>query len=776
MTLLVCWVIFPLALAGLSLGCGLAVARLSKTRVPATLIVPLGFAAIVVLALFASLLEATAPVFGPAVLALAAVGLAWSVSGRIPRPDGWAFAAPVLTFLAFAAPIVLSGTATFAGYIKLDDTSTFLAITDRAIEHGRSLEGLNPSSYEASLAVNLPFYPLGSLLPLGLGSGLSGQDGAWLYQPYLAFLAALLAAVLYQLAFLVTANRPFRVAAAALGAQAALLYGYALWGGVKELAAAPLVALVAALTGSLFARRARILAYVPLTVSAAALVGVLSVGAVAWLLPMLAVGTVTTLGRRDRHKALVLVGLLAASLLPSLVVARLVLGHGVLGSLRDPAELGNLIAPLSPLQVVGIWPVGDFRVRPDDMAITYVLLALTAAAAFFGLVIAGARRAWEILLYAGSALAGAALFAVAGSPWVEAKAFAIGSPAVVFAAVLGAAALVGRGRRTEGIVVVGIVALGVLWSNALAFREANLAPRQQLAELELIGERFADQGPALMTEYQPYGVRHFLRELDPEGASELRRRLVPLRDGSTLGKGAYADLDAFRLDGIVAYRTLVLRRSPLASRPPLPFQLVWSGHEYEVWQRPSANDPAIRAHVPVGVESCTSAVAQLARTGSSLAVAKRPRASVVALSTAARPPTWPADQDDPAIVYPQTEGSLDLDVDVAQGGTYDLWVGGSFRGQLEVTVDGRRVASLRHRLNYAGQFTSLARAELAAGRHRVRLRYRRPTLRPGTGGTAWGLGPFVLSPADAPRSVDVVDSQGASALCRQPLDWVELLS
>ena len=44
-----------------------------------------------------------------------------------------------------------------------------------------------------------------------------------------------------------------------------------------------------------------------------------------------------------------------------------------------------------------------------------------------------------------------------------------------------------------------------------------------------------------MTEYQPYGVRHFLRRLDAEGASELRRHLVALRGGGSLDKGAYAD-------------------------------------------------------------------------------------------------------------------------------------------------------------------------------------------------------------------------------------------
>ena len=51
-----------------------------------------------------------------------------------------------------------------------------------------------------------------------------------------------------------------------------------------------------------------------------------------------------------------------------------------------------------------------------------------------------------------------------------------------------------------------------------------------------------------MTDYEPYGVRHFLREADPEGASELRRReraAAQWRSGSR-GCG-YADIDEFRL-------------------------------------------------------------------------------------------------------------------------------------------------------------------------------------------------------------------------------------
>ena len=63
-------------------------------------------------------------------------------------PERWAPGRGALAvFAVYAAPIVLSGQATFAGYIKLDDTATWLAMTDRAMEHGRNLAGLEPSTY-----------------------------------------------------------------------------------------------------------------------------------------------------------------------------------------------------------------------------------------------------------------------------------------------------------------------------------------------------------------------------------------------------------------------------------------------------------------------------------------------------------------------------------------------------------------------------------------------------------------------------------------------------
>ena len=95
-----------------------------------------------------------------------------------------------------------------------------------------------------------------------------------------------------------------------------------------------------------------------------------------------------------------------------------------------------------------------------------------------------------------------------------------------------------------------VIAGGVLWSNVDQYHDVWLAPRGQLHELETIGHEFAGDGPALMTNYEPYGVRHFLRGLDPEGASELRRRFDYLVDGTTLDKGASADIDRVRDDQV----------------------------------------------------------------------------------------------------------------------------------------------------------------------------------------------------------------------------------
>ena len=226
--------------------------------------------------------------------------------------------------------------------------------------------------------------------------------------------------------------------------------------------------------------------------------------------------------------------------------------------------------------------------------------------------------------------------------------------------------------------MVGVIALGVVWSNVLAFGDVTLAPREQLTELEQIGKRFAGQGPALMTEYQPYAVRHFLRNLGAEGASELRRRVVPLRDGSTVPTATSPDIAALLPEAVLEYRTLVLRRTPVGSRPPTQYRLAWQGRFYEVWQRPHA--------IAVSAGSRSACAGALRLAGASVSV-------------------------------PRT-------------GRYELWAAGSIRGELTAFVDDRPAGRIRHQVNHGPAYTSLGQVELTAGVHTVSSRHRLSRLRP----------------------------------------------
>jgi hypothetical protein len=267
-----------------------------------------------------------------------------------------------------------------------------------------------------------------------------------------------------------------------------------------------------------------------------------------------------------------------------------------------------------------------------------VLIAVTVVAAALGGREAWRRRRWPILLYAAAALlAGGVVYAL-GSHWVDAKALAIVSPALVVLALVGAASLVLSGRRVEGAIVGLAVACGLLWSNALAYSEVNLAPKERLAELEEIGRRFVGEGPTHMPEYEPYGARYLLRDADPEGAGELRRRPVRLRNGGTVRKGATADLDEFQLGEVLTYRTLVLRRSPTASRPPSPYRMVWRGRFYEVWQRPEGAAGGVEEHLPLGdgLQAAALPPSQAVRRLSARAESGR-RVS----RSPARPRSWP---------------------------------------------------------------------------------------------------------------------------------------
>ena len=410
------------------------------------------------------------------------------------------------------------------------------------MEHGHDLGGLAPSTYEATLHFNLgDGYPIGAFVPFGVGRKLVATDPAWLIQPYIAWGAALLALALWSLATPLVDSPRLRALAAFLAAQSALLFGYYLWGGIKEVMAAALVAGFVAL--AIGAARGPPRRSAGLLV-AAALVGMLSAGGLVWLAPAVVVlaiagvrraGASATVRRRWSSPARSASSCCRRSspgaLLPPTSSPLTDAGaRQPRRAARARAGRGHLARgrlSVSPRRRAG-------RVRPDRDRLSR----------------RGRRTAWcrrrgdpAPLVYVGGALASCAALVVAGSPWVGGKALAIASPAIPLAALLGVGWLASWRRRLAAAGVAAAVAGGILWSNALGYGGVSLAPHDQLAELERIGDRIEGQGPTLMTEYEPYGARHFLRAADAEGISELRRHEIPLRDGTKVPKGGSTDTD-----------------------------------------------------------------------------------------------------------------------------------------------------------------------------------------------------------------------------------------
>jgi hypothetical protein len=305
-----------------------------------------------------------------------------------------------------------------------------------------------------------------------------------------------------------------------------------------------------------------------------------------------------------------------------------------------------------------------------------------------------------------------------------------------------------------------------------------LAPREQLAELQSIGELIAGQGPTLMTEYEPYGVRHFLRDSDAEGISELRRHTIPLTDGSLVDKGFAADTDAVDPAALAFFRTLVVRRSPAESRPPAAYRLTWRGRYYEVWQRdPAATVLPARLGLgddfdPYGVPRCDD-VRNLATQGD-LVAAQGPEPVIVPLSQTSYPRAWstPGTRFEPV---PSSAGMIAADVRVTAAGNYEIWMGGSLGPRVDLSVDGRSAGSVRDQLNNFGGYVSLGSAELEPGVHRVEITFHGADLHPGSGVPATAIGPLVLTTGTATDATLVnVPAADAQSLCGKRSDWIEV--
>ncbi len=799
MSLVVTWLLVPLVLGVLSLGLGLLTERISGSDLPGAALIPLGFAAAVVVGQAVCSFDRTAGLLPVILVACAVVGFAvskpWRNGWRLTR---WDLVAAASVYAVFAAPVVLSGQKTFTGYIKLDDTATWMAFTDWITGHGPSVHGLAPSSYEATLAINLNGgYPWGGFTPLAAVHRLTGQDVAWVIQPFMASLAPMLALTISALVEPLVANRRFRALGAFIAAQPALLYGYYLWGGIKEVESALLLATIAMLaTRTKFWNKVPRSA-LPLALGSAALFGVYGLGGAVWLVPLFVICLLISghaAGWRKGTAALAAAtGLTLAVGLPAVVrgIAAQINGeiYKPTGSGFSGDPLGNLIRPLNPLQVAGVWITGDFRVAPDQLVVNYGIIAVTLAAAGYGLWRAGSARQWSLPTWIGFGLVGGVVAIIAGSPWVDGKVYASLSPAIPAAAAVAAGMLFAGRRRIAGTVLVMLLGAGVLMSNVLAYSQVTLAPYDELAELSVIAAQIRGEGPTLMSDDQIYGVRHFLRDADPEGVKQLRRRQILLRDGTTADKPLVGGVDAITLASLLEYRTIVVRRSPVASRPPANYQMLRRGEYYDVWQRPAqptGGFARVLTHLPLGgeldpggVPSCDQVLAMAAvvtSQGGLLVAAPASAVSVTSLLRADVPADW---RKGNYLIPGNDAGQVRSTFDVNAPGDYEIWLGGSIVDSVVTVVDDNPVGDVRQHLVSGIGYTRVGAAALVGGRHKLVLSFSGAGLRPGSWHSVsldFPIGPILVAPAPSAADLVSVAPGQAGSLCGKRWDWIEVVA
>lgn len=790
--LLIVWLWAPVTLLSVCVGLSLLAERVSGFEVPWSVRPALGLAVAITVAQIGVSFELTAKLIAPLIVAVGIASLARAAFDGVlcrSRPPLPALVAALGVFLVFAAPVLVYGEPTWTGFIKLDDSATWMALANHAFTNGPTI-ALEPSTYEALIQINAGNgYPIGSLVPMQLLSTLSGQDLAWTLQPSMAFMAFTLALLLAEAVRGVSARPWVSAAIAFLGAQAALLLGFVLWGGVKEIAIVALLPL-----GPLLAARGIGLGggrvWVLIGIQAAAVISCLGPGGVGWLVPTLGamlIPVVAALGWRVALSWVVKATLVVAAL----VLPQMIVSNGFFTPFQSPltndTELGNLTGPLNVFQAAGVWPATDFRGDPELAALTKAAALAIALLAIWAAAVSWRRLPALFAYVAGTLVAAGVIYAV-GSPWVDGKALATLSPALLTGALAGAALLAQRTRtRALGLGLATVFAALVVWSSLLAYQGAWMAPAERMAELERIGDEFSGEGTALYTERSAYGARHFLRELDAEGEFDLRRRSVLLASGEAPDETGSGDIDEIRFDQLDPYEILVMPRSPYASRPPSTFDRVRIGSHYEVWKRNVSPGPAegdLLQRIPLGeypnpaaLPDCV-ALGILAGRGDPAAVlvaAEPPRPQTVDLAANNAPSSWQIYEA--SQFRPDDPGTMALAFELAEAGTYEIWLGGSVFAPLDVEVDGRPLARMQNQLIGGATPQLVGTVQLEAGRHVLSFRHHGRGAQVGSGVDPGWLGPLVLDRVERIErglvSVPVADYR---ELCDRPWDWIELYS
>jgi hypothetical protein len=789
----------PVAMWLTALGVGLAIERLARIRLANALLVPLGVAGTIVLVYPVYALHGS---YVPALvllLVVAVLGLACAAGGLRSRVNpGLPGLAALGVFVLFMLPVLVSGHWLWMGYNFDNDTAVQLLLAGHlktagtALVPGNTTLGANIDRYL------LTAYPVGAHAQLATLSGLLSVAPEVVYQAYLSALAALIALAVGTTAAPAIGAR--RGAVLGFAAAAANLYfQYAMQGNIKEVATAAMMVTAFALGAEAFRAGRRYSGVVIGAIPLAATLGTYGVDGAPYV--MAAIGAaalvIVVFTRRLPRPgwappALLGGGLLAALSVPALTGASTLYGisSAVLSTKGSAVAagavnpLGQLERPLPLSQISGVWLSGNYRIpvagHPaaglTTLATIVILLALIPG------VLASIRRRDAGPLIA-AVTTGLVLLIVVPrvTPYTVGKVYAMASPVVVWIAGVGLLALPWRRLRALATLAGAALALSIVASDLLAYHVDVPSPTARMLAIRTTAEHFARSGPILFNESDQY-IKYFAGSTDTIAPFEsITPAQVQLVYAGQNIFNYYFDLDQEQLPYVESFPVIVTRRSPIESRPPANYRLVYSNRYYLGWRR--LQSPKVITHMPLQSEwdgsavpvcSAVGALAASGHAGEELVAAVAPAVvGFTALNAPNRPFSWGLNED-PYNSVTLTGPGKEFDfVHIAAPGVYRGWVQVSAVRPLSLFVDNHPLGNVGG-IDSVDQWSSAGAIRLGRGNHLLLIKREGGTIYPGDGSYQAELGYVMLAKA-GPEVLRTVALSRWRSLCGKPADWIELV-
>jgi hypothetical protein len=538
-----------------------------------------------------------------------------------------------------------------------------------------------------------PDYPLG---PHALVAAMTTGLGIRLDETFTGFTVALPILLAWTALGLVRGARWWgRVVAALLVGAPALLLGYYGQGSFKELAVplltlAMLVLLLDRPSGS----RAR---WVPLSLLLAGALSVYSFAGIAWPLavigPWIALGAGRVLWARGRRGAIaqlrtalipaaVAVGALAIVIVPQLPRLHrfFVSTSGDVGV----SPLGNLAGPLRFWQLFGIWNSPDYRVMgASDPLELGIWVGLVIALVIVGAAVSVRRGEWLLPFAAALAVLLWKYFNHAESPYIAAKALAIGSPIVM---ALAARAVVEQDWlppgwwRWAGALVALVLAIKLVSVDVPELRFSKVGPTERTRELQALERSLAGHDTLFL------GNDDFLSwELEHVKHSQvvLGVETMPTRPGKAWVYGQALDLDSVDDATLNQFDRLIVPRDAEASIAPPGLRLIRRGANYDVYAR-VGTVPARRVLPGENGDSaqllrCRTAAGRAILAGGGVALVRDPAVR------ATLPPVPPGATTTAELAL--TPGRWDLQAPYGSEHPVDVTIPGKLRTRLSANLD-----------------------------------------------------------------------------------------